>query len=97
MKKKKNRFIYYFGIYLGENERGICQNEFMIQTYLQHSSLALQEKKWNSKMDILYLDDLHSLYEYFYQIILQKNDDFALQSLEFSTSQRLARKTDKDG
>ncbi len=67
MKSKKNRYIYYHGVYLGENERGIPQDGFMIQQYLKDLSISIQQQKWNSHFEILYLDDLHSLYEYVYQ------------------------------
>lgn len=67
MKKRENRYIYYYGLYLGEEERGITQDHFMIQEFQKSLSDSIQQKKWNQQYELMYLDDLHSLYEYVYQ------------------------------
>ncbi len=83
IKSKKNHYVYYHGLYLGENERGISQDGFLINHYFENLSKSIQQKKWNSHFEILYLDDLHSLYEYVYQQLKEPLPDPSFQEFLF--------------
>lgn len=85
MKKKENRYIYYYGLYLGEEERGISQDHFMLQEYQKSLLNSIQQKKWNHLYELMYLDDLHSLYEYVYQQMQISNPSHFKESIFLNT------------
>ena len=85
MKKKENRYIYYYGLYLGEEERGISQDHFMIQEFQKSISNSIQQKKWNQQYELMYLDDMHSLYEYVFQQMSTSNPSNFKESIFLNT------------
>ena len=85
MKKRENRYIYYYGLYLGEEERGISQDHFMLQEYHKSLSDSIQQKKWNQHYELMYLDDMHSLYEYVFQQMSTSNPSNFKESIFLNT------------
>ena len=96
IKKKSNRYIYYYGLYLGEDERGILQDHFMIHEFQKSISNSIQQKKWNESLNLLYLDDLHSLYEYVYQQLQKSHSNSFHESIFLNTKNPMIFPFQKD-
>ena len=71
IKKSKKNKIFYYGLYLGEDERGVINKDsIFVDNYIKEYQKQIDNQCWNSKLEILYIENMNTLFTLFYESLI---------------------------
>ena len=87
-KKKKNHHkIFYYSIYLGEDQRGVKSNHPFIQSYYELLSYAVSHPIPPKIFHFLHLDNIHSIFLQLLSLFKKEVKNNSFESFFYNTSE----------